>query len=93
MKRVYELALVLRSSLTDTQRKKFLEIVKSWLGSVKISKEEDWGQKPLSYPIKRETTGFYTLLNLESDNSIPLDLEKKILANDNIIRHLMVRTK
>lgn len=91
--RKYELALVLRSSLADAQRKKLLETVKSWLKDVKIDKEEDWGQKPLSYPIKRETSGFYTLLRMESGNSVPLDLEKKIIANDNILRHLLVRTK
>ena len=91
--RLYELVLVLRTSLSEAQRKKLLETIKSWLNGVKITKEDDWGQKTLSYKIKREVSGYYTLLTLESENSVPLDLEKKILAQENILRHLLIRRK
>lgn len=91
--RVYELVLVMRSSLKDEQRKKLLDMLKSWLKDVKIIKEEEWGQKPLSYKIKKETSGYYAVLHLESENSVPLDLEKKLLAQENVLRHLLVRKK
>lgn len=90
--RNYELALVLRPSLTEVQRKKVLETIKGWLKDSKVVKEEEWGQKPLTYPIKRETSGFYIYLNLET-NDIPEDVEKRFTTNDNILRHLMLRTK
>lgn len=91
--RVYELVMVLQSSLSEAQRKKLIDTVKTWLGDVKIAKEDEWGQKPLAYPIKKEIAGFYLLFNLETENSIPLDLEKKLLTNENILRHLLIRKK
>ncbi|MBI2190062.1 MAG: 30S ribosomal protein S6 [Candidatus Levybacteria bacterium] len=91
--RVYELVMVLQSSLSEAQRKKLIDTVKTWLGDVKIAKEDEWGQKPLAYPIKKEIAGFYLLFNLETNNSIPLDLEKKLLTNENILRHLLIRKK
>lgn len=90
--RLYDVVLILKSSLNEVQRKKLLDTVKEWLKGVKIAKEETWGQKALSYPIKKEISGFYHFMSLEGE-TIPSDLEKKMLANENIIRHLVVRRK
>lgn len=91
--RVYELVLVFRSTLSETQRKKLVETIKGWLGDAKIEKEDEWGQKPLSYPIKKEVSGFYLDFLLEVNEAIPLDLEKRLLGNENILRHLLIRRK
>ena len=53
--RAYELVLVLRTSLSESQQKKILDSIKSLLKGVKTVKENVLGQKPLSYPIKKET--------------------------------------
>jgi small subunit ribosomal protein S6 len=89
--RNYQLVLVLKSSLSEVQKKKLLETIKSWLKDVKIAKEEEWGQKSLSYSIKRETSGFYLNLLLEAKDSFPLDFEKKLVAQDDVLRHLLLR--
>jgi len=68
-------------------------LVKSWLKDIKTVKEETWGEKPLSYKIKKEDSGFFLSLSLATEGVVPSDLEKKILTNENIIRHLLVRTK
>lgn len=88
--RNYELVLVLRPSLKEADTKKILDNIKSWIGELKITKEEDLGTKVLSYPIKKETSGSYLSLILEGEN-VPLDLEKRIMAVDNVIRHLLLR--
>jgi small subunit ribosomal protein S6 len=89
--RNYQLVLVLKASLSEVQKKKLLETIKSWLKDVKIAKEEEWGQKSLSYSIKRETSGFYLNLLLEAKDSFPLDFEKKLVAQDDVLRHLLLR--
>lgn len=96
--RNYQLVLVLKASLSDVQRKKLLETIKGWLkpaspagGGVKVATEEEWGQKPLTYSIKRETSGFYLNLLLEAKDSFPLDFEKKLVAQDDVLRHLLLR--
>ncbi len=90
--RNYELVLVLRPSLKGADLKKLLDTVKGWLGDLKITKEEELGTKTLSYPIKKETSGAYVAWVLEGEN-VPSDLEKRVLGNDNIIRHLLLRSK
>lgn len=90
--RYYELVLVLRSSLSESQQKKMLDSIKSLLKPVKTIKENILGQKPLSYPIKKETAGVYVDWSFEME-SIPSDLEKKLLLNENVLRHLLIRRK
>lgn len=90
--RAYELVLVTKSSLSDTVRKKLVSGIKSLLKDLKITKENEIGQKSLAYRIKRESDGFYLNFVLEGE-SIPSDLEKKLLENENILRHLLLRTK
>lgn len=91
--RKYELVLVMRPALKEADRKKLLETVKEWLGKVKIVKEDDWGQKALAYKIKKEDAGYYMMLQLESEEGVAADFETRLLRNDSIIRHLLLRTK
>lgn len=91
--RLYELVVVLRTSLSDSERKKFLDQVKTWLGDVKVTKEDDWGQKPLAYKIKKEVAGVYHKMNLETEKTIPADFETRLIRNDSVLRHLLLRTK
>jgi len=89
--RNYQLVLVLKASLSEVQRKKLLETIISWLKNVKVVKTEEWGQKPLSYSIKRETAGFYLNYQLEAKDLFPLDFEKKLVSQDDVLRHLLLR--
>jgi len=91
--RLYDLVLVMRTSLSEADRKKLLEQVKIWLGDVKVKTEEDLGQKPLAYQIKKEFAGAYLKLKLETETSVPNDLETRILRHDGVLRHLLIRTK
>lgn len=91
--RLYELVIVMRPSLSDADRKKLIESVKDSLKDMKITKEEDMGQKPLAYRIKKELAGVYHAIHMETEESIPQDLEQKLLRNDSVIRHLLIRTK
>ncbi len=89
--RKYELVLVLNSTLSDVQKKKVLSNIKDFAKGAKITKEDDWGQKVLSYPIKKELSGHYIDLLLESEESLPTDLERRLLTQDGLLRHLILR--
>lgn len=92
--RLYELVLVLRPTLSEADRKKLLTSVKDSLKDfAKIAKEEDWGQKPLAYKIKKEVAGVYHMFQIESEKAIKNDFEKSLFSNDNVLRHLMIRRK
>lgn len=87
----YKLVLVLRSTLSDTDRKKFFETVKGWLKDHKIIREDEWGQKSLSYSIKKEANGFYVEMAFEGEAVVPSDFEKKLKTSDNVLRHLLLK--
>ena len=87
--RQYKLILVARSTLKDADRKKLLDSVVAMLGKVK-EKTSEMGQKPLAYPIKREVSGNFSKIEFEAD-TIPQDFEKRIQANENILRHLLIK--
>ena len=89
--RSYQLVLVLKTSLSEANRKKFIETVKSWIGAAKFTKEEEWGEKVLAYVIKRENSGFFQNFVFELKDDLAKDLEKKITASDNVLRHLLLR--
>ncbi len=91
--RIYELVLVVKPSVAETARKKLLDSVESWLKTIKITQKNEWGQKVLAYPIKREQSGYFVDMMLETQNSIPSDFEKRLLTNDNVLRHLLIRKK
>ncbi len=86
----YQLTLVLKSSLKEAEQNKLVESIKSLLGKTKIN-EKSWGQKALAYPIEKEVSGLFLNWNIDSENIIPPDFEKKLIANDNILRHLLLR--
>jgi ribosomal protein S6 len=90
--RSYELILIAKTSLTEALRKKLITGVKALLKDLKIVKENEVGQKALAYKIKKETSGFYFDFVLEGE-TIPSDFEKKLLENENILRHLLLRNK
>lgn len=90
--RTYELVIVVKPSLSEPERGKLLDTVKSWLKEVKVTKEEDWGSKALAYRIGQDLTGHYFDLHLEAD-AIAGDFERRLLENDNVLRHLLIRTK
>lgn len=91
--RMYELVLIFKDSLSEEKRKKLIETVKSWIKDMKVTKEDAWGVKAFAYPIKKEKSGYYEMMAFEGESGVPTDFEKRILANESILRHLLVRKK
>jgi|SRR3989344_7433868 len=89
---VYQLTLILKSTLKEAEQKKLLENIKTQLSKAKIT-EKSWGQKALSYPIKREVSGLFLNWKIDLEGVVQSDFEKKLLASDNILRHLLLKSK
>lgn len=86
--------------MKEADAKKFFETAKGWLGDVKVVKENDWGQKPLAYPIQKEVAGHYYMWELEAEpnkdgtpTSVAKGFETNVFRNEHVLRHLVVRTK
>ncbi len=91
--RKYELTVIINQNLAEDKRIAFItkvtDLVKKAKG--KITATNEWGKKPLAYPIKKETIGYYLNLKMELEPEAAVDLEKKIKLEETIIRHLMLR--
>lgn len=91
--RSYELVLVLKPDITGEERKKLIDTVGSWLGKAEVELKE-LGKKALAYQIKKQREGIYFLLDISyTDETIIPDLDKKLLTQDGVLRHLLIRKK
>ena len=59
----------------------------------KIHRIEDWGRRPLAYPIEKLVKAHYVLLNIECGHETILEIENGFRFNDAVLRHLTVKTK
>lgn len=59
----------------------------------KIHRIEDWGRRPLAYPIEKLVKAHYVLLNIECGHETIREIENGFRFNDAVLRHLTVKTK
>lgn len=89
----YLLTIVLKADMEAGERKTLLDsLTKKITGSDgKVEKEDLWGVKTLTYPIKRQTSGYYAHYEIETDPKDAKDLDKSLRVEDDILRYLLVR--
>lgn len=57
----------------------------------KIHRLEDWGRRPLAYPINKVMKAHYVLMNIECDQQTIDELTDSFKYNDAVIRNLVLR--
>ena len=60
-------------------------------GGGKVTKNEYWGLKSLSYRIKKNRKAHYSLLNIDAPAPAVAEMERQMRINEDIIRFLTVR--
>jgi len=60
-------------------------------GGGKITKNEYWGLKGLSYRIRKNRKAHYTLLNIEAPATAVAEMERQMRINEDILRFMTVR--
>ena len=90
---LYENVFIARQDVPTTQVEalttQFAELVTSLGGTV--SKKEYWGLRSLTYRIKKNRKGHYTLLNIDAPSAAVKELERTMSINEDIIRYMTVR--
>ncbi len=89
----YETVFILTPVLSDVQMKeaveKFTKVLTD-LGST-IVNQEYWGLRKLAYPIEKKTTGFYTLVEFDSEPTTIKELETAFRRDERVLRFLTFR--
>ena len=90
---LYETVFIARQDVPQTQvetlTNQFAEIV-TGLGA-NVSKKEYWGLRSLTYRIKKNRKGHYTLLNIDAPSAAVKEMERTMSINEDVIRVLTVR--
>lgn len=87
----YELALLLKPSLTDEEVKKYIKELEKNVADKggKVVSKDDWGRKKLSYLIKKEDTAYYFFITFSLSPSEINKLESKLKLDTNLLRYLL----
>lgn len=60
-------------------------------GGGKVTKNEYWGLKSLSYRIKKNRKAHYSLLNIDAPSAAVAEMERQMRINEDILRFMTVR--
>jgi small subunit ribosomal protein S6 len=90
---LYENVFIARQDVPATQvealTNQFTELVTGLGGTV--PKKEYWGLRSLTFRIKKNRKGHYTLLNIDAPPAAVKELERTMSINEDILRYLTVR--
>lgn len=94
--RQYELTFLVPGDFTDGEYVKVKEDVTALIekNKGKVDFQEDWGKKSLAYKLKRKgklyTEAMYAHLVFSINAGKSTEIEKALLLNQDIMRHLLV---
>src|SRR5215469_5347804 len=90
---LYENVFIARQDVPATQvetlTNQFAELITAQGGTVQ--KKEYWGLRSLTFRIKKNRKGHYTLMNIDAPAAAVKELERTMSINEDIIRYLTVR--
>ena len=84
---------IVNPTVSEEERNASIDELKALLekNSVKIEKEDVWGDKKMAYKINKSDRGFYILYDLDMDGKLISSLSKTINLNTNIWRYMFVK--
>lgn len=87
----YELLLISRPQLSETEFGKFLGEVKDLVknNDGEVTAEDNWGKRHLAYSIKGQADGNFAVLDFFGPPKLPRVLEKRLLIDGNLLRFLL----
>ncbi len=89
----YEVMFIVKATLDESNLSKITTEVQKLISDNKgkVIEFKDMGRKKLAYPINKEVSGFYYLMNVEATHEVIQEFDRKLRINENILRHLILR--
>ena len=96
MTRTYELVFIVEPRQTDDEVQTITDKYKEMIvaSGATIRWDDQWGKRKLAYPIRNFNEGKYVVLYVTAEDvRVPWpDVERLLMQDDKILRHLVVRT-
>ena len=89
----YEIMFIVKATLDESSLNKEVKDIQKIItdNKGKVIEFKDMGRKKLAYPINKEVSGFYYLMNVETTHDVIREFDRRLRINENIIRHLILR--
>ncbi len=90
--RHYEIVFLLHPDQSDqlpSMLERYRKLIEDNKGA--IHRLEDWGRRPLAYPIVKLHKAHYVLMNIECDSATLNELEDQFRFNDAVLRNMVIK--
>jgi small subunit ribosomal protein S6 len=91
----YEHVLIARQDISPAQAETLNEELKALIESLggHIAKIEYWGLRNLTYRVKKNRKGHYSLLAIDAPVAAVKEMERQISLNEDVLRCLTIRVE
>jgi small subunit ribosomal protein S6 len=91
----YEHVLILRQDISPQQAETVNEELKTLIEGLggHIAKIEYWGLRNLTYRIKKNRKGHYSLLAIDAPSDAVKEMERQLSINEDVLRYLTLRVE
>src|SRR5579863_2514663 len=91
----YEHVLIARQDISPVQAETLNEEMKTLIESLggHIAKIEYWGLRNLTYRIKKNRKGHYSLLAIDAPAPAVKEMERQLSINEDVLRYLTLRVE
>ena len=92
---LYEHVLIARQDISAQQAEALNDQLKALLEEQggKVAKIEYWGLRNLTYRIKKNRKGHYTLLNIDAPSAAVKEMERQLSINEDVLRYMTVKVE
>ena len=89
----YEIMFIVKATMEEEQIKSICDELQKLINKKpsKVIEFKEMGRKKLAYPINKEINGYYYVMTVEADNKTIKEFDRKVLINENILRHLIIK--
>lgn len=91
--RRYETIFIVPADLADDEFNGLVERYEAIIANLKgtLIKRENWGKRKLAYEIRKQTKGFYVLLDFAAKSEVVDELERNLRLDDKVLKYMTVK--
>ena len=90
--RQYELIYIVHPDLDEDALSEVIDRVSSWISDEdgEITNTELWGKRKLAYPIRKQTEGYYVIMQTKMTMTTDSQLERNLRYLEPVMRYSIV---
>ena len=91
-KNLYETVIVTSAKLGEEGSAELVNKFKALIAEHgTVESVDDWGKRRFAYPIQKQTEGYYTLINFQSNPEFTAELDRRYQITDGILRTIIIK--